>query len=546
MGVLRMKDVRSFKAIFQAVDHLHGLIDPSKEDISIYIIKELKKKFTSKKTNIDTLWSECESLSRQLCTSNPFIGKRALLSAYDFLTEEIDYEILLALRNRYISGSKNLSFLLKTFFDLLINRTKNLGQNVLITEGEKFAPYLTSIIQNDTQCCYTITTNQTFEYILLSEIFKEQKNVQVIQTQIYNSEFINKKFDTIICVPHFGIKSAFNVNSQFMCKESELIATENLLLHLSPVGKLIILLPARVTFAAGRVKDFRRFIQQSYSLDEIAELPVGILSNTGVKTFLFTISAKGNEDTSIKRYVFENDNPVNRRLGSLKLKLQDETFVMPEELDTMGDWNVDKIFASQDDDWTQYQNSSVRKIPLKDVAEIFRGKAITGKNPTGSIGVVNISNILEYDIDYSLLDHLDEQERRVANYILKTDDLLLPARGTAIRTAVFKEQTYPCIASSNLIVIRPKPDELSGTYLKLFLDSAIGKKLIKSTQQGTAVMNISYRDFENIEIPYLPYEKQIEIAKKYQESLAKYQETISSAEEKWQDTLKELEQNIED
>ena len=127
---------------------------------------------------------------------------------------------------------------------------------------------------------------------------------------------------------------------------------------------------------------------------------------------------------------------------------------------------------------------------------------------------------------------------------MKTDDLLLPARGTAIRTAVFKEQTYPCIASSNLIVIRPKSGALSGTYLKLFLDSAIGKKLIKSTQQGTAVMNISYRDLENIEIPYLSFEKQTEIAKKYQEGLAKYQETISSAEEKWQDTLRELEQNI--
>ena len=57
-------------------------------------------------------------------------------------------------------------------------------------------------------------------------------------------------------------------------------------------------------------------------------------------------------------------------------------------------------------------------------------------------------------------------------------------------------------------------------------------------------MNISYRDLENIEIPYLSFEKQTEIAKKYQEGLAKYQETISSAEEKWQDTLRELEQNI--
>lgn len=158
--------------------------------------------------------------------------------------------------------------------------------------------------------------------------------------------------------------------------------------------------------------------------------------------------------------------------------MQDETFIMPEELDALGDWNIDKIFASQDDDWTRYQSSSARKVPLKDVAEIFRGKAITEKNPTGSIGIVNISNILEYDVDYNNLEHLDEQERRIANYILKTDDLLLPARGTSIRTAVFKEQTYPCIASSNLIVIRPKPGVLSGTYLKLFWIVLLAKSLL--------------------------------------------------------------------
>lgn len=538
-----MRDPQSFENVVRAVDCLRGLVNNNQEDAAIYIVKELQKMFPSTVYE-NELWVECEKLSHRLDLSVPFINRQALMSAFHFITGDIDYEILLALKERYTNRTPRTSFLLKTFFDLVMRNAKNPGDTMLIPEGEKFAPYLTSIVENDENCRYTITTARKFEYVLLKEIFKSQRNVQIIQGQIYEPGFINEKFETILSVPNFGASPSFSRDNQFMCKEYELIATENLLLHLSPIGKLIILLPARITFAAGRVRDFRHFIQQSYSLDEIAELPVGILSNTGVKTFLFTISTKGNEDTSIKRYVFENDNPVNRRLGSLSLKLQDETFIMPEELDALGDWNVDKIFASQDDDWTQYQNSSVRKIPLKDVAEIFRGKAITEKNPTGSIGVINISNILEYDIDYNLLDHLDEQERRVANYILKTDDLLLPARGTAIRTAVFKEQTYPCIASSNLIVIRPKPGALSGTYLKLFLDSAIGKKLIKSTQQGTAVMNISYRDFENIEIPYLPYEKQMEIANRYKEGLKKYQEIISSAQEKWQDTLRELEKNL--
>lgn len=538
-----MKDTQSFENVVRAVDCLRGLVNNNQEDVAIYIVKELQKMFPSTVCE-NELWVECERLSYQLDVSIPFINRQALMSAFHFISGDIDYEVLLALKERYTSRTPNKSFLLKTFFDLIMRNIKNSGDTMLIPEGEKFAPYLTSIVGNNENCRYTITTARKFEYVLLTEIFKNQGNVQIIQGQIYEPGFINEKFDTILSVPNFGTSPSFNKDNQFMCKEYELIAAENLLLHLSSIGKLVILLPARVTFAAGRVSDFRRFIQQSYSLNEIAELPVGVLSNTGIKTLLFTISAKGREDTSIKRYVFENDNHVNRRLGSLSLKLQDETFIMPEELDALGDWNVDKIFASQDDDWMQYQNSCARKIPLKEVAEIFRGKAITEKNPTGPIGIINISNILEYDVDYNNLEHLDEQERRVANYILKTDDLLLPARGTAIRTAVFKEQTYPCIASSNLIVIRPKSGALSGTYLKLFLDSAIGKKLIKSTQQGTAVMNISYRDLENIEIPYLSFEKQTEIAKKYQEGLAKYQETISSAEEKWQDTLRELEQNI--
>ena len=538
-----MKDTQSFENVVRAVDCLRGLVNNNQEDVAIYIVKELQKMFPST-VRENELWVECERLSYQLDVSIPFINRQALMSAFHFISGDIDYEVLLALKERYTSRTPNKSFLLKTFFDLVMRNIKNSGDTMLIPEGEKFAPYLTSIVGNNENCRYTITTARKFEYVLLTEIFKNQGNVQIIQGQIYEPGFINEKFDTILSVPNFGTSPSFNKDNQFMCKEYELIAAENLLLHLSSIGELVILLPARVTFAAGRVSDFRRFIQQSYSLNEIAELPVGVLSNTGIKTLLFTISAKGREDTSIKRYVFENDNPVNRRLGSLSLKLQDETFIMPEELDALGDWNVDKIFASQDDDWMQYQNSCARKIPLKEVAEIFRGKAITEKNPTGPIGIINISNILEYDVDYNNLEHLDEQERRVANYILKTDDLLLPARGTAIRTAVFIEQAYPCIASSNLIVIRPKQNVLSGTYLKLFLDSAIGKKLIKSTQQGTAVMNISYRDLENIEIPYLSFEKQTEIAKKYQEGLAKYQETISSAEEKWQDTIRELEQNI--
>ena len=118
--------------------------------------------------------------------------------------------------------------------------------------------------------------------------------------------------------------------------------------------------------------------------------------------------------------------------------------------------------------------------------------------------------------------------------------MLLPARGTAIRTAVFHHQSYPCIASSNVIVIRPDARLLDSTYLKIFLDSPIGNKLISGAQQGMTVMNISYKDLNILEIPLPVMEKQKTTAEEYRAELKKYTETISVAEKRWNETLSKL------
>lgn len=92
------------------------------------------------------------------------------------------------------------------------------------------------------------------------------------------------------------------------------------------------------------------------------------------------------------------------------------------------------------------------------------------------------------------MTHLDEKYCKITNYILRTGDLLIPARGTAIRIAIFEKQAYPCIASSNIIVIRAKDESLSTTYLKLFFDNPLGRKMLVTRQQGPAVMNIRYKE----------------------------------------------------
>ena len=319
-------------------------------------------------------------------------------------------------------------------------------QEVLIPEAEKFSPCLERLVEAHGDSHFMLTTMDNFYYKILNEMFSDNEMVDVKQTSIYEYEFTSEKFDLILAVPIFGVRDKADEQSTFICREYDMIAAENLALHLKSEGILSIVLPAKITFGGGRVKELREFLQSMYCIKEIAELPSGIFENTAVKAYLLTITTGRTDEVTIKRYVTNTKNP--RKDGIGRLVVQDDTFVLEDELTDMGDWNVDRIFESQDEDWIRFQESNVKKQELGTVASIFRGKAVSHKDPTGNIGVVNISNIGEYEIDYSSLDHLEEEERKVTNYLLKDGDLLIPARGTAIRVAIFKEQIYPCIASS--------------------------------------------------------------------------------------------------
>ena len=105
---------------------------------------------------------------------------------------------------------------------------------------------------------------------------------------------------------------------------------------------------------------------------------------------------------------------------------------------------------------------------------------------------------------------------------------------------VFHKQAYPCIASANVIVIRPESDMLNSVYLKIFIDSPIGKSLIGGLQQGITVMNISYNDLKLLEVPVPSIDEQNRIAAEYEEGYRNYINTVNEAETCWNKTLNKL------
>lgn len=518
---------------------IRSTVAPDDSIASIVLIDEVKKRFQNQnaKATDDELYISLLESADKLNIRNPFRDKEHFILVYKSI-DQVRHADLEGLMAQILSTSKK-PLLPKALVNVYTDRFVFHPQTVLIAEAEKFVPNLQSIIDENINSKFVLTTQNMIYARVLENIFGKYDNVEVLISDIYRYEFTNSRFDLIFTCPNFGGRMLSD-DPNFICREFEMVALENLLLHLNDGGRLVITLPGRITFASGKISDLRQFVQTTYTIREIGELPEGTISYCGIKVYLLDLeNNRPYDDTDIvvRRY---SSSKKTRREAVTSLEVKDDTFVMLSELEEQGDWNIDQIFAQQDEDYQNYQSSNLRKDMIGNVAEVFRGKAITKKDPSGNIGIVNISNIGDYEIDYAGLEHLQEEERKVFNYLLQEGDVLLPARGTAIRTAVFHSQSYPCIASSNLIVIRPDAKMLDSIYLKIFLDSPIGNKLISSAQQGTTVMNISYRDLKVLEVPIPPLDTQKAVVKEYLEELTNYRETVAAAEKRWTEVLTKL------
>lgn len=407
--------------------------------------------------------------------------------------------------------------------------------SVLVTEAEHCLAGICDIASNHPQKVFSVTTRQTYLYQLLLLAYENYKNVQVVHADIYDIDFPEGKYDFIFSVPSFGGKSTAS-DEFFICRELDLIATENLLNHLSDSGVLSIVLPAKISFGGDRTAKLRRFIEKNYCIAEINELPHGLFRPyTRIKTYLFEFTVGETESVIISSY----DGKYKPLVGIYDMKCIKQGIISKAELQELGDWRVELLLADKDESLEQYEKSSTPKIRLGDMAEVFRGKAVAQKDPNGNISIVNISNISEAGIDYKNLDCFTEEERKIKRYELQSGDVLVTSRGTTIRAASFEEQDKTCIASANLMVIRPGK-KLSGKYLKVFFDSPVGITLLKSFQRGTGLININHSDIMELGIPIPPMKKQEEIVARYEEEQEIYHNTIKKAQDRWDEVKCDL------
>lgn len=401
---------------------------------------------------------------------------------------------------------------------------------ILIAEAEKHLSGLVALVEKYTEKRFTFTTQFPQMFLMLSLGFEKYEHVKVIHQSIYSELIINEKFDFIYCLPAFAGKGD-ELTNKFITNQTDGIAIENMLNLLPSTGVLSVIIPARITFAGGDIARLRSHITDRYNVDSIWVLPEGTFRPyTSIKTYVLNISTTLKEAVTIGIVEYEND----------KFKAAEQKVLPMTEFLKLEDWRVEIIMSSDDENIQRFKSSNLERAKLKDLAEIFRGKSILKKDISiGKIAVLNISDIDNGEINYSNMDSITEEERKIKRYELNDGDLVLTCRGTAIKTAVFRKQDRIVIASANVIVIRPKA-EILGEYIKIFFESPIGTTLIKSYQRGTTIMNINHTDIMEIEIPIVPMKNQLELAEKHKKEFLLYKEMIEQAELRWQEVKNTL------
>lgn len=305
-----MRNDKQMNHIWNRYNALRGYTAQSELHVVLFLLKKTKEEFVSnsKRPTEQKAYEVMLSIADNYGMKNPFTDSRTFFGSFmDMDDESIDWEMALA-----SADHREMFYIPKVLITEFEKHFNPKIKTVLIPEAEKFVPYLTELVSRYSDCEFFITTMNSVSKVFLDEMFKEHVNVIVKQTSIYDYEFSARKFDLILAVPVFGARERGEDNGDFICREYEMIAVENLLLHLNSSGVLVIVLPARITFAAGSIKDLREFIQSMYKLEEIAELPTGIFASTAIKTYMFTITTGRTEDVMIKRYDAATSNIKKR------------------------------------------------------------------------------------------------------------------------------------------------------------------------------------------------------------------------------------------
>lgn len=296
-------------------------------------------------------------------------------------------------------------------------------------------------------------------------------------------------------------------------------------------GKLAVLLPEGVLFKA-QDAGIRKYLLDNNLIEGIVSLPAGTLYPwAGVKTSLLILSY-GNESFKVVDGEEVLKGLPVKGLSSHEAAVDLYNAYNSKDVELINDSDIKSLdfnlsyssLHSKD----IYQGLDNLKA-VSEVAEVLKGSPLTIAGFKDQIAssatpyqILTSSNIEGGIIDYESLPYIGDG-KKYEKFFARKGDIVMTTKSTKVKFAVINEEpSTSIIVTGGMIIIRPSPELIDGTYLKMFFDSARGKAILASIQKGAVITTIPLNDFKNLKLPCPPIDEQKAVSKKYNSLLAVY------------------------
>ena len=385
-----------------------------------------------------------------------------------------------------------------------------------------------------------------------------------VDTTIINCDFMRDihrgQFDKGYLYPPFGLKYSIDewdslkgiYGDLFTSRtESELLYLLKALENIKENGNLVTVFTTGAAFRSSGMLARKYLVENNY-VEGIIFLPARTLGFTAIPIDLWILKKDQKKSNVIK--MLDASNNILDKGSKIAVELDVSTII--EEYN-----NNAKCVSIEDIKNNEYSlsiniyeaekltDSILNPVNIEDVCKIEKGSQYTiskfkdqiSNTPTDYQLLTSI-NIQDGIVDYDSLPYV-YPDPKLLKFKLEEGDIVVTTKSTVVKTFVANDlPDRNIIVTGGMIILKPDTSKVNPTYVKMFLDSSIGKSEFKSIIKGNTIGFVRFKEFKERMIISCPsLEKQNKLSEQYNNMLW----TINALTKQLADTKDELANIIE-
>ena len=295
---------------------------------------------------------------------------------------------------------------------------------------------------------------------------------------------------------------------------------EQFLYLLKPEGRAGFIVPEAI-LASSRYRQLREWLFTHATVEAVISLPAGIWESTTIKTSILILSKQHTAAVKpifmgmvsnvgvdrLGRAIEENDLPQIATYyrgfhSSQRTPDNDIAWSVP-----YSDMLVDRLdpaawLPSYRRTIEQLRQIDTPTVRLREITEtIFQG--IRTKSSDTGISLISLSQMRDRELQRTQKRYIDQQtfERINQRQTLRIDDVLVTAVGQIGQAAVVREIDLPAVAGENIIVIRLRPNTITGDLLAVLFSVQVIQEQLRQVSIGAALPQLTVEALGSILIP---------------------------------------------